>query len=255
MKIIFVGAGNLATQIAVNLFDKKINIVQIYNRTENSAKVLGKKVNSDYITDLSKLNLNADIYFITVKDSVIPEIIKYPLLKNKFLVHCSGSTDINIFNNITDNFGVFYPLQTFSKNKDVNFKEIPICIEANTNVNLEKLKYLADKLSSNVQIIGSNQRKYLHLSAVFANNFSNHFITISKEILKDKNIDSKILYSLMRETVDKVFFSIDENTQTGPALRGDKNIIDFHLNLLKDYPKFEKMYRFVSKSINENLEL
>jgi len=255
MKIIFIGAGNLATQLSKNLQNKGFEIIQIYSRSENSAKKLAGCLSTNFTTDLNFVFQNADLYFITVNDLTISEIVQNKNLNNKFLVHCAGSVDINVFENFTSNFGVFYPLQTFSKLNDVDFIEIPICVEANTLNNLQILKNIATKISNQVYDINSEQRKYIHLAAVFANNFSTHFINISKKILDDKNIDSKILYSLINETIENAFLSNNQIFQTGPAARGDINVVNSHLKLLKDYPKFEKLYRFVSKNINEILDI
>jgi predicted short-subunit dehydrogenase-like oxidoreductase (DUF2520 family) len=255
MKIVFIGAGNLATQLAVNMQNIGFTILQIFSRTEKSAKLLAGKLNADFTNHISEIKQNADLYFITVNDNSIDEVIKLDNLKNKFMVHCAGSIDIEVFKLFTQNYGVLYPVQTFTKLKLVDFKNIPLCIEANNLTNQEIIMNFAKKLSDCVYLINSEQRKYLHLAAIFANNFTNHFLLAARELLTIKNIDFSILENIMNETIERFFLEKEKNIQTGPAIRGDINVVNFHINLLKDYPKLKKMYSFVSKSINENLEL
>jgi len=165
------------------------------------------------------------------------------------VVHTAGSVAQNVFKNYSKNYGVFYPFQTFSKNKEVNFSEIPICIEANNEKFENKLINLAKKLSENVYKMNSEQRKYLHIAGVFANNFTNHMYYIASEILKQKNIDAEIINPLIKETANKLEKLSAYNAQTGPALRNDTESIKKHLNLLSSQPEFMEIYKLISKDI------
>ncbi len=146
----------------------------------------------------------ADLYIISVADNALDELISQLYLNDKLVVHTSGSVQMDVLKKASRNYGVFYPLQTFSKSKDVEFRSIPICLEANKDANLHKLTELAKRISENVQVIDSEQRKKLHLAAVFACNFPNFMYSIAEEITRQANIDFEILRPLIKETAEKV---------------------------------------------------
>jgi len=248
--IVIIGAGNLATQLALALHEININIKQIYCRTKDSARELAEKVNADFTDDLSQLSLDADIYVIAVKDSAIQEVLEnLPLDENRLIVHTAGSVPMQIIDGFTLNYGVFYPLQTFSKSRKVDFSVIPICIEANHPSNLMKLQELAGRLSESVRQINTEERKTLHMAAVFANNFVNHFYAVGASILQDKHLSFDLLKPLILETAAKVQTLHPIDAQTGPAQRNDQGIINAQLNMLQDRPDFKKIYSFVTESI------
>ncbi|OQX99555.1 MAG: hypothetical protein B6I24_02320 [Bacteroidetes bacterium 4572_128] len=250
MKIVILGAGNLATHLAKNLSFQKNEILQIYSRTKKSAKILANFLKTDFTNDLNKICKNADLYIFSLKDEFIKDILEKINLRNKFFVHTAGSLGINIFQNYTKNFGVFYPLQTFSKNTYIDFKNVPICLEANNEKNLKILENLAKKISYRIFFINSKKREVLHLSATFSCNFVNHFYAISNEILKKNNIPFDILRPLIFETSKKIEKNLPLKVQTGPAIRNDKNIIKKHKEKLNFYSSnWNKIYNFVSDDI------
>jgi predicted short-subunit dehydrogenase-like oxidoreductase (DUF2520 family) len=216
---------------------------------------LAQKINCNFTSSISDIVQNADLYFVVINDDEIQNIIKHQIFENKFLVHCAGSIDIEVFKPVTNRYAVLYPVQTFSKKMFINFKNIPICIEANNAENLDIISKIANKLSDEVLVLNSLQRKYLHLSAVFANNFINYFLSVSKQILNENEMDFELLKPLIYKTIDNIFLQKNQNILTGPAIRGDIKIIKQHLEMLKNYPNYEKLYRFVSKNINENLDI
>jgi predicted short-subunit dehydrogenase-like oxidoreductase (DUF2520 family) len=156
---------------------------------------------------------------------------------------------MNILDGFSSNYGVFYPLQTFSKSRKVDFSDIPICIEANHPSNLMKLEELGQKISNTVSQINSEERKTLHLAAVFTNNFVNHFYAIGAEILQAKKLDFELLKPLIRETAAKIEALDPVEAQTGPAKRNDQTIIGLHLKMLRNKPEYQKIYSFVTESI------
>jgi len=251
MKIVFIGAGNLATNLATELFFCGFQIVQVYSRSQKSAKELAKKVNSEFTCDLSEISAKANLYIISVKDDAISEIIEKVDFGNKLVVHTAGSISISVFQAKAANFGVFYPLQTFSKEKIIKFSEIPICLEANSLENLELLHSVASKISTDVRIISSEQRKTIHLAAVFACNFSNHLFAIAEKILNDNEISFDILKPLLLETIDKALINKPQIVQTGPAIRGDHEVMTHQLAMLKENNNFAEIYRLLSKSIQD----
>lgn len=249
MRIVIIGAGNVATHLATAFSKKDHTIAQIYSRTTTTALKLAKKIGCNYTTKPDKIIRNADLYVISVSDKAISTIIESIKVNEKLIVHTAGSISIEVFKKKFRNYGVLYPLQTFSKFKSVDFKSIPFCIEANSEKNLSKLKKLAADLSENVYSVDSKQRKSLHLAAVFACNFVNHFYAISEEIIKENNLPINIIKPLIEETAQKVKDHSAKISQTGPAIRNDKEVIKDHLELLNNHTQWKKLYSFVSNSI------
>jgi predicted short-subunit dehydrogenase-like oxidoreductase (DUF2520 family) len=248
--VVMIGAGNLATQLALAMTEKGIKIKQIYSRSAESARELATKVNASFTNDLSQLFPQADLYVIAVKESAIQKILEVlSLEENQLIVHTAGSVSMTILEGFSGNYGVFYPLQTLSKEKKIDFSVLPICIEANHPSNLIKLHELAGILSNSVHHINSDERKTLHLAAIFTNNFVNHFYTIGAKILQEKKLDFELLKPLIYETAEKIKILHPMDAQTGPAKRNDQVIINSHLKMLQDLPEFQKIYSFVTESI------
>lgn len=164
-------------------------------------------------------------------------------------MHTSGAIALDVLQNKFIECGVFYPVQTISSSRKLNFKEIPICIEANTNEAQIKIKLLAQSISNNVHHVNSQQRVYLHLAAVFANNFSNSLYTSAAVLLKEQNLSLRLLHPLMIETALKAIELDSQTAQTGPAVRNDKHTIEKHLALLKSQPTLKK-----SVSVNDGFD-
>lgn len=251
MKTVFVGAGNLATNLGMSLIAKGADVVQVYSRTEASASALSEKLKCTHTTDIDEIIKDADIYFISVKDSVLESLASrlLPGREGCLFVHTSGSMPMSAIP--FTRRGVFYPMQTFSKSKIVDFSNIPIFIEAADSEDLSKLDALAHKLSSSVYVLDSSRRRYLHLSAVFCCNFVNHCYAISEDILKSCGVPFDMMIPLIDETSAKVHIISPKKAQTGPAVRYDENVIAKHLDLLCDKPVFQDIYRIMSDSIHK----
>jgi predicted short-subunit dehydrogenase-like oxidoreductase (DUF2520 family) len=249
MKAVFIGSGNLATHLATALHEKGVIISQIYSRTSSNAAMLAEKLGASYTNDPGDIDEDADIYFYALKDSSLTHFLKEATLPNAMHVHTSGSVSLSIFKDSTLHYGVFYPLQTFSKDKPVDFSEIPICLEASDSEMQEKLLNIAHLLTEKIFIINSDQRKVLHLAAVFACNFSNYMYDIASEILHDVGIGFEMIQPLINETAEKVKTMNPYEAQTGPAVRFDKILIEKHLIMLKRYPQYKGLYKDISKQI------
>lgn len=251
LNFVFIGAGNLATHLSQALQKAGNTILQVYSRTESSAKELAEKLNVSYTISPAEINPNADVYFVALKDSAVPEVLSQVNFQNKLVVHCSGSLPLSSIEKYSAKIGVFYPLQTFSKQRNVNFAEIPVFIEANLVENEALLVQIGKQVSDSVSILNSEKRKFLHIAAVFACNFVNHFYTLSAEILKEKEIPFDVLKPLIKETAAKVQKMEPARAQTGPAVRYDENIISAHLEELKGNRNFAELYNSISRSIFE----
>ncbi len=251
LKICFIGAGNLATRLSKSLIESGYNISQIYNRTEKSAKLLADLLGTNYTSAIDRIDTNADLYFIALKDSAVDKVLSKINFNNKLVVHCSGSLPLSVLDKYSENTGVFYPLQTFSKNRNIHFNTIPIFIESNSVKNRNSLLEIAQQLSNSALVLNSEKRKILHISAVFACNFVNHLYSISAEILKTEDIPFDVLKPLILETARKVQEMEPKKAQTGPAVRFDETIISSHLKELDGINNYKELYNSISKSIFE----
>jgi predicted short-subunit dehydrogenase-like oxidoreductase (DUF2520 family) len=250
-KIVLLGAGNVATQLGKALHENGYLVSQVYSPTKRSAGTLAKKLKSNPISDLKKVDRTASVYIIAVKDDAIALLAKQLKLKDQLIVHTSGTVDINVLKGCSTNYGVFYPLQTFSKDKPLDFKNVPVCIESSNKATAVSLEYFAKSLSKNVQKINSEQRKIIHVAAVFACNFSNHLYTIAASILAGHRLSFDLLKPLIAETADKIKLNAPVKMQTGPAIRKDVKTMNAHLKLLSKDKKLKMIYKLMSDHIME----
>lgn len=251
-RIILIGAGNVAHHLAPALLKAGLNLCQIYSRSIESARELGRKTGITYTADLFGIYPDGDIYIFCVSDDVLPSIIKtIRMPDNALLLHTSGSQPMDVFKSYSKHYGVIYPVQTFSKKRELDFREIPLCVEGNTGPVKERIKKFAEKLSDKIYEIDSAQRKELHLAAVFACNFPNYLYQVAGKLLEDKGLSFAMLRPLIFETAHKVMLLNPEEAQTGPAKRGDESIMNMHKNMLKNDKDLLKIYTILSEGIKE----
>jgi len=243
MKINIIGRGNVASQ-----FVKKFNTIPKLKILHWYSRSFEKTVDNNGIKRTNNLKdlKNADINFLMVSDDVVKKISK-KITNKTFTVHLSGIHNLEELNN-KGGKGVFYPIQTFSKKKDVEFKNLPICIESDTKSNFLKLKNLIKLLEAKLVLMNSNNRKHLHLSATIVNNFTNHLYANAKDICIKKNIPFALFKNLINETTSKALSLSPRKSQTGPAKRNDRETINKHLELLKNN-SFKKVYKTLTESI------
>ena len=253
MKIVFIGAGNLATRLSLAMQRVGMQIGQVYSHTEASARQLATRLGCPWTNDLSTLQEDGDLYVFSLKDTVLSDVISKVKPNNGMWVHTAGSMPMSVFEGYAQRFGVLYPLQTFSKGRNVNFDVIPIFLEANTDKNADYLKNIASALSENVRFMSSEKRRSLHLAAVFACNFTNHIYTLSYKLLENESIPADVLLPLIDETVSKIHSMPPAAAQTGPAIRYDENVINKHLAMLDD-PDMQAIYRLLSQSIHKEAQ-
>ena len=255
--VVFIGAGNLATNLAKALYYKGFRIVQVYSRTEESARTLAQAVEAAYTTDLSSVAADARLYIVSLKDAafvqLLPEIVAGK--ENALWVHTAGSIPMDVWAGKVNRYGVFYPMQTFSKQREVNFQEVPFFVEAKRPEDVELLKAVAATLSEKVYEASSEQRKSLHLAAVFICNFTNHMYALAADLLEKYNLPFDVMLPLIDETARKVHELAPRDAQTGPAVRYDENVMNNHLAMLVDSPALQEIYKLMSKSIHEHHQL
>lgn len=247
--IVLIGAGNVGSQLGRILKVKGFEVLQVFSRTEGHAKSLAQLLNSEYTTDLTFIRPDGDLYIIAVNDSAIENILEQGVFSGKFIVHTSGSVPMEVLAPASADYGVLYPLQTFSSDREVDFDFIPLCIEANSQKNLSRLEDLAKEISQIVRTTDTDQRKILHLAAVFACNFPNYMYLQAEKLLGRAGLNFDLLKPLILETARKVQTLEPHRAQTGPAIRGDDPILQAHLDLLNDQPTLQKLYRKISQEI------
>ena len=249
MRITIIGSGNVATHLAAAFKNAGHNIVQVYSRDLHNASLLAYHVKAEAIDNLDQINPETDLFVIAVKDDAIESITSVLAKYQKLIVHTSGATDLQALLKYTQKSGVFYPLQTFSKTKEVNFNTVPLCIEGENGQITSQLNELAYTITQNVYRINSAERKTLHLAAVFACNFTNYLYYLSQQLLADQKLPFDLLRPLILETAQKVQEHLPANVQTGPAVRNDEKTMDAHLQLLHENPELQQLYKLLSQGI------
>lgn len=252
MKIVLIGAGNLATHLGKALHAAGHDMVQVFSRTMQSAETLASLLDAEPLTDMAQVCDDADVYIFSVKDSALEQLVSRLCGgEKKVFLHTAGSMPMSVFRGKALHYGVLYPMQTFSKQREVDFSIIPCFIEANDEFALKQIESLAGQISHRVYQLSSEDRKYLHLSAVFACNFANHCYAASQELLQQHGIPFDVMLPLIDETAAKVHGMTPKEAQTGPAVRYDENVIGKQIQLLENQPYFQKIYDCMSKSIHE----
>ena len=233
MKIVLIGRGRLATNLEHALLSAGHEVASINSRT------------------LEALPLEADVYIVAVKDAALADVIRAATKgrESQLFVHTAGSMPMDIFKGLTVHYGVFYPMQTFSKERLVDFNDISVFLETNDAVSMERLKMLSTTLTTHIYELDSEGRKHLHLAAVFACNFVNHCYALSAEVLAAKGLPFSVMLPLVDETAQKVHELAPREAQTGPAVRGDQNVMQMQANMLAGKPTVKQIYEALSNDI------
>lgn len=249
--IAMVGAGNLATHVARALYNRGFRIVQVYSRTTEAAATLAAEVEADYTTRIADITTQAQLYIVALTDTALTQLLP-DLVQGRthgLWVHTAGSIAASIWQGQTERYGVLYPMQTFSKQSAVDFTTIPVFIESSTEADTELLFSIARCLSGQVYRASSEQRKILHLAAVFTCNFTNHLYTLAHQLLSENQLPFEAMLPLIDETARKIHLLPPAQAQTGPAIRHDYDVINNHLSLLDIHPQMQTIYRIMTESI------
>ncbi|WP_116788029.1 Rossmann-like and DUF2520 domain-containing protein [Flavobacterium psychrotrophum] len=250
LSVIILGSGNVAQHL-IKAFSAAadVNLVKAYARhPEKLSHLLPPEKITNVISNLA----DADVYIISVSDDAIAAVSAELQFKGKLVVHTSGSTPLEILDN-KNRRGVFYPLQTFSAAKAIDFSTVPLCLESEFSQDLQTLHTLAQAISKSFYHIDSKQRQALHVAAVFVSNFVNHMYVLGSEVCAQNNIPFDILKPLIKEVADKATSLPPLQAQTGPALRGDEKTISRHLDFLQD-EKLKEIYTLLTYSIQQTHE-
>jgi len=252
MRISIIGSGNVATHLAAAFKNAGHRIVQVYSRDLHNAALLAYHAGAEAINDLNHINPETDLFIISVNDDAITCIAQKLAKYKKLTVHTSGATDLKALSSFNPKAGVFYPLQTLSKNKAIDFFTVPLCIEGGDEDITRKLEQLAQTISNHVYRVDSEQRKILHIAAVFACNFPNYLYSVAQQLLVKNGMNFEMLRPLILETAQKVQDHFPAEAQTGPAARNDENTMNAHLQMLNDETELKKIYMLLSQAIIKN---
>lgn len=249
-KVVLIGSGNLATHLGRIFTSCGIRVLQVWSNKEETALLLARETGARPITLAAELTPMADLYIIAVPDRYVEEILPgFPFLPDHFVVHTSGSLPMDVLKEVTKYTGVFYPLQTFSKERPIDFKTVPVCIECKHKAHLRLLSGLAHKITNHVYPVSSEQRRILHLAAVFAGNFSNFMYAIAEYLLVKNDLPFEMVKPLIAETANKIKDHSPGRMQTGPAVRNDQEVIAKHLEMLEEDRQLKEIYQIITDTI------
>jgi predicted short-subunit dehydrogenase-like oxidoreductase (DUF2520 family) len=259
MKVAIIGTGNLAWHLTGVLEEAGCSIELIYGRDIAAAKLIAKQAYAPKVTNrLDFENVKAELFFLCVSDAALEDILDQIVLPDGVgLVHCSGTSSIQLLENYAENqleidvnTGVFYPLMTLKKNVFQDFQGVPICIEATSSSFEDRLVHLAQQISKIVYSVTSKERLILHMAAVFSNNFVNHLLAVTQNILEKHDLDLQLILPILEKTFDQAVNGKNlAQLQTGPASRNDVATMKKHLTILDSNPEWQNMYKSISKSI------
>jgi predicted short-subunit dehydrogenase-like oxidoreductase (DUF2520 family) len=248
-KIVILGAGRLAVNLSIAIFKQGYEVVEVCNRTESRGQNLAIRLNSRYVPTPEMMTPDADLYILAVSDEAIPLLLDRIKIRDHLIVHTSGSVNMDVLKKVSANYGIIYPPQTFTTQTNLLFHTVPVCIEASSEENLLKLSTFTKSLSEKVYIINSEQRKVIHLAAIFASNFTNFLFSVSQELLLEKGIDFRILEPIIKQTAMNASSGDISKLQTGPAIRKDMRTIQKHIEMLSAHPEFKEIYALITKTI------
>ncbi len=248
-RIILVGAGNVAWHLGHAYKKSGVRIIQILNRSNKTGRALAKELGVPCSTDFGASLPECDFVIVAVRDSALAEVLHQIYTHDPVIIHTSGSQGLDVFPGEINNCGVLYPFQTLTKGLQTDISKIPLCIEARNKDTLLSLRILAGILSKNIWELSSLQRRYLHLSGIIVNNFVNHLVARTFVFMDKQDLNKKLLMPLLDETIRKLDHITPFEAQTGPARRNDLEIIQKHLELLKEEPELKKLYSLLTDSI------
>ncbi|MDO4190282.1 MAG: DUF2520 domain-containing protein [Bacteroidales bacterium] len=251
-RIVIIGSGNVATHVTTALTALGDHIVEVYSHTLAHAETLAKKIGAKATCQLSTIDPTADFYIYAVSDSALNDVVAQMPECQGIHMHTSGTMPLNIFDSHQQQYGVFYPLLSFSKTATIDWSNVPFFIEGNSDVTKDRIGELAKRLSPIVFNADSETRRTLHLCGVLTNNFSNALYNIADELLKEKNIPFQVLLPLLQQSISKLSQLSPYEAQTGPALRGDTAVTNAHIAMLQQHPRWQEIYKLLTEEIQES---
>jgi len=251
MRIVFIGSGNIATYFATRLHSSGHDIVQVYSRSMGNAQTLAGCTNAEATDDLSRIVTNADVYILAIKDDALSAVAARLVIPGRTVIHCAGAVPLEVLHSISEHTAVIWALYSVRKNNLPAGDQIPLVVEAGSTKARTIALELAKDISQSVLEADFRQRQQLHLSAVFANNFSNHLFHIARELCVSNDIPFDVLQPIIEQTISQLKHLPPDQMQTGPAIRNDEATMDKHLELLRHNKTWQIIYADLSHSIQE----
>jgi predicted short-subunit dehydrogenase-like oxidoreductase (DUF2520 family) len=250
MNVVLIGSGNAATVLGRLIKSSGHVIAEVASPNAAAAQTLAKELHANAQTNIGAVTKNADIYIISVADNAIETVADQLQLKNKIVVHTSGAVSKNVLQNVSERFGVLYPLQSLRK-ESKHIPDIPLLIDGNTEETIQIIQTFAKTISKKVSHAGDEERLKLHVSAVIVSNFTNHLYALAAEYCKKERTDFSLLVPLIKEVAERIEIYEPESMQTGPAIRYDAITIQKHLQLLSNQSQLKNIYEVMTASIQK----
>ncbi|HOY39055.1 MAG: DUF2520 domain-containing protein [Bacteroidales bacterium] len=251
-RIVIIGAGNVANNLASLLQGSAYTIVQVFSRSNNSAAALAQQCACSHTCNFGKITNAADIYIFCLSDDANMQYIPQFRHTAKLLIHTSGSMSPAVFAGLTANYGVLYPLQSLKKGISIAASQIPFLIEASNQESFKQIAAIAEAMGATFTHADTIHRTWAHISAVFACNFSNHMLAIASDIARKNNVPWEMLQPLIVNTFNRSLHADPFTVQTGPAYRNEKSVMQKHSEMLHDgFNTYENLYKTISNSIFE----
>ena len=251
MNITVIGTGNVADHLVSLIGNSKHTLYQVCGRNKERAALLSGRALHSFRSEPATLRTDADLYILAVSDDAVSSVAEQMPDVSGIVVHTSGSVKVDALNKF-NSYGVWYPLQTFSRDQQIDFKDVPVCVEGSDSETTKTISGVFENEVNKVEEVSSEQRAVVHLSAVFACNFSNHMYHLALKLLSDKGLEFSLLHSLIDETVKKALRNPPNKVQTGPAVRNDHGTLQKHSAMLSEDPELAEIYRLLTAGIQKN---
>lgn len=248
MKIAIIGSGHIATFLGIELARHE-QIIQVISPNETHAAKLAEQLKCAYSNQLADLTHEADVYILAVKDDVLTELAQQISRPNALVIHTAGAIDLQVISPMSTKLGSLWCFYSIQKEHLPTRKDIPLILQANNAESLVSLQYLANFISTQTYVLNDEQKKWAHVAAVFANNFSNHLIDISQQLMETHQMPLELILPIIQNTIEKLSFVKASELQSGPAIRGDQQTIQKQLVMLQEYPRWQKIYQAITESI------
>ena len=248
MRIVLLGAGNTATILGRRIREMHHQIVQVFNRTETRGRSLAMSLGTEFTNDPKRITTEADLYVLALTDDALSDLSSWLPPLNQLVVHTAGSVSKEVLQPVASNYGVLYPLQSLNA-LITTTPPIPFLVDASSEENLSFLFDFARSISVDVEVASDDERRSMHLAAVFVNNFTNHLYAVAEKYCEASHLNFRLLLPLISETVSRLNYLPASRLQTGPAVRSDNGTIERHLQQLSKYPELSKLYETLTESI------
>jgi predicted short-subunit dehydrogenase-like oxidoreductase (DUF2520 family) len=248
-RLALLGAGNVAHHLSKALRSNGAEFTQVFNRDLSNAQSLAKTLGAEACDDPQDIRSDVDAYLVSLSDDAYAHVLERMGARERLIIHTSGNLGLDVLDAFSQKRGILYPFQSFSKNREIDLKEVPFFIDSNNSEDLNLLRDLGRRISTHVFQLSEEDKQHYHLAAVFANNFANHMFREAELICDRFNLDFKLLHALIRETSAKAVELGPDAAQTGPAIRFDESVLNRHFRELEIDIDAQKIYQIVSESI------